>query len=471
MGTNQAPYTKNLTLPTFLLVAGATYGQTARRCRFQLLGGLVMLRSGWYWKILIPSILFAVIIGMISCSDSSGSGGGDVDGSDADAEVDAGLIGALLRSKQELPLLPARQVGLPFNHSTEPNIAVFGDRVVVGYINLAKDSADSFETTRFDRRIAVAYSSDGGDSFTGPVDVGFGDTTSDPVVAVDEDGTFYLSTVDPNFMSLGRSGDGGATWELVAAFDGGDKEWLAVSGDGKRFFVGSVTGLWYFDENGGLQGRDDQIAGLCNSAFVTPDDVAYFALGGGRAGPLLLAKWNGSGSGEWVASELPMGRDEAWNDVAVSMGRLPSGALWIVRAIQISADPVVVWRILNLPGEEGTDVHLLDENVVSFLPVGATDDRGRLYVGWYETSGPQGEFKVTRSLTADWTEGFFDAVVVDPDACPGNGWYPRIQDGKSDRRLREYVGMAVSGTRAHVAWTHAPQAPARVWVASVDFPQ
>ena len=39
---------------------------------------------------------------------------------------------------------------------------------------------------------------------------------------------------------------------------------------------------------------------------------------------------------------------------------------------------------------------------------------------------------------------------------------------EGERRLREYIGIATTGSRSIIAWTHAPEAPSRVRIAYVD---
>jgi hypothetical protein len=60
-------------------------------------------------------------------------------------------------------------------------------------------------------------------------------------------------------------------------------------------------------------------------------------------------------------------------------------------------------------------------------------------------------------------------MVIDPDACPGGNWYPYFSSAEGGRRLREYIDITVDGNRAHLAWTHAPVAPSRVYSAYVQF--
>ncbi len=90
-------------------------------------------------------------------------------------------------------------------------------------------------------------------------------------------------------------------------------------------------------------------------------------------------------------------------------------------------------------------------------------------VAWYESTGPRGTLLYAHAVTDDPGGAWSDVVLVDPDACPGERWYPDgVEAGEGARRLREYIGLAVANGRVHVAWTHAPDPPSRVRVASFD---
>jgi hypothetical protein len=75
------------------------------------------------------------------------------------------------------------------------------------------------------------------------------------------------------------------------------------------------------------------------------------------------------------------------------------------------------------------------------------------------------------SVTTDLLGSYTTPVVVDTNACPGGGWYPysASDDPPGGRRLREYVGIAITGSRAVISWTHAPDPPSRLRVAHIDF--
>lgn len=104
----------------------------------------------------------------------------------------------------------------------------------------------------------------------------------------------------------------------------------------------------------------------------------------------------------------------------------------------------------------------------AFFPAAALDYRGRLHVVWYDTAGDSGVLRYAHSRgAAPFADGFIDPIEIDPDATPGNGWYPGPQTDNGERRLREYIGLAVDEDLVHIAWTHSPHPPSRVYAVTV----
>jgi hypothetical protein len=121
--------------------------------------------------------------------------------------------------------------------------------------------------------------------------------------------------------------------------------------------------------------------------------------------------------------------------------------------------------------DSGRELTLSRPNAIAFHPAGAVDGAGRLHAVWYQSEGPMGALVYVRSRTARFEEGFSEPRVIDPNACPGHGFYPgeAATEPVGGRRLREYIDVAVDGSRVHVAWTHAPTAPSRVYTSHLDF--
>src|SRR5260370_348967 len=81
------------------------------------------------------------------------------------------------------------------------------------------------------RQSGVAYTTNGGLSWTFPGNLEPGIFRSDPVLASDANGVFYylgISNSSTFACDLLSSSNGGATWQLVGPAQGGDKEWMAI---------------------------------------------------------------------------------------------------------------------------------------------------------------------------------------------------------------------------------------------------
>ncbi|MBD3161695.1 MAG: hypothetical protein GF346_05510 [Candidatus Eisenbacteria bacterium] len=96
------------------------------------------------------------------------------------------------------------------------------------------------------RQVGIGYSFDGGESWTDYLIGGELPWDSDPVLIVDDDGTFYLVVINyenggANQLSVHRSVTGGASWEgpFSAVYSSGatfeDKEWIAVDRSGGAY--------------------------------------------------------------------------------------------------------------------------------------------------------------------------------------------------------------------------------------------
>jgi len=147
------------------------------------------------------------------------------------------------------PSMLKRQVRLPASDwpvgrftSVQVNVDEFGNNVVGDAANepsIAIDLTDpdrmvigwrQFDTIESNfRQAGIAYSDDGGQSWTFPGVLDPGQFRSDPVLAADPFGNFFYSSLSSGTSAeLFKSTDGGVTWgEPVNAY-GGDKQWITV---------------------------------------------------------------------------------------------------------------------------------------------------------------------------------------------------------------------------------------------------
>jgi hypothetical protein len=366
----------------------------------------------------------------------------------------------MLGPTTELPLLAAS--GALFNQAAEVSIAARGEAVMVASIQLAMPSADAFAAPTA-RRIAVHFSADRGVTFGAAIDPQLASDCSDPVVRAAADGTFWLSGISLPLQGLDfvghlASSRDGATWRSVPATVWGDKDWIAID-DAHQAVAVAAEGI---TTSVGFDGRTNAtgpgIPGGAGAGFVD-------ALGAHFVDELRGAVWTDGG----VTITPPTPSDE--QSLGRALGAAADGRYWLVRPTETGIFPLArgAGVVLDLwtPGDAGMTEVALD-NPDTFHPAAAIDGEGRLHVVWYDTSGAQGVLKYARSRSSDLSLGLLPPLIVDDDACPGSGWHPTIGDGEG-RRLREYIDLAVDGTRAHVGWTHAPSPPSRVHTAYVDF--
>jgi hypothetical protein len=131
---------------------------------------------------------------------------------------------------------------IPGDAANEPSFCIDPtnpNRIAVGW--------RQFDTTNnIFRQSGVAYSTNGGLSWTFPGSLDPGTFRSDPVLASDANGIFYyLGITNENTFAcdLLRSTNGGVTWQSAGPALGGDKEWMAIdttTGPGR----GNIYQVW-----------------------------------------------------------------------------------------------------------------------------------------------------------------------------------------------------------------------------------
>jgi hypothetical protein len=385
----------------------------------------------------------------------------------------------------ELPLLPALDPAAPYNHANEATIAAYGDHVVVAYVNRHLASAEGYGDDTLERsyrRVAVAVSHDRGATFTtsDPPGLTFS-SSSDPVVRVAADGTFWLVRLEveltaspyPRKCHLARSDDFGTSWRTVASdIDCFDKPWLAIDDVGKAVYVASFNGVFkYTWEGGALLSPAPALSVSTFQGYAGYADAegAHFAVGSyDQSTSYQIIRFDGSTLGD-DGQPLPDGPfddpPESIQRSCLGLGRTRDGRQWIVRSLR---DRTVSLRVRRLPDDEGSDVAFSAPGATAFFATGALDDRDRLHAIWYDSTGPVGVLRYAHTLSSSDLKAFTPALTIDDQASPGNGWYPRFRLDDVNR-LREYIDVAVAGQRAYMVWTRAASPPSRVYVTYVDF--
>lgn len=403
-------------------------------------------------------VLLALALLAAACGD------GDVK---HDASPDALVNEGRQGPTTELPLLAG------YNHSNEVAIAANDGTVVVAAINLILADRSSFESgpsTGF-RRVATYVSLDEGAVFGEPTPIAesFVDST-DPVVQVGADGRFWLAALDGGATqnaSIFQSAEPSLGWTPVGSPVGtGDKVWIAAGAD--AIYAQGADAVFK------IASVDGQVLASHQYSEVSRNAVSAYVdeTGGAHVLTFLpdVLSWDGGEPPRSTLLPEHSSLANTWTRAAGAIGPHANGGHWLIRSLRTEQGAPIVVR--TLPGEAG-DVPLTAEDGVAFLPAAAADELGRVHVVWYDTGDERGVLRYTHSVSADLSEGFLPSLVVDDDACPGSRWYPYSSSDPvrppGGRRLREYIGIAIDGSRAHIAWTHAPGPPSRVRVTYVDF--
>ena len=424
------------------------------------------------------SLPFLLAVAAAGCGSSSGpspsaDAGGGVDAADA-AAVDAADGGGIDTGAGPqigpMVMLPLRDpVGATvFNQSAETTIAAHDGTVVVAYISMAFDQADSFQTVDVIRGGSLATSHDSGGSFGAAVAMG-GDQPTDPVVRVGAGGTFFAASWDwatestTTVGTLQRSTDGDH-WDTVASsVSTGDKEWIAVDDAGQRVFWGGLSAYHLFGFDGSPLADSTSNPAQMTNALVRGGGALFVTLG------YQLALWDGSSTSTVALG--PVLQPAVTGTTVIVEGGTGLGAtadgtsVWLLRTVlDANGIPQVVLRVWDgdVSGGAGDDVLLSPVGSYAFMPAAALDGSGRVQAAWYQ----DGALVWTHSLTSNLADGFAPVTVVDASACPAT-FIPGLDISSGARRLREYIDVATDGPRVHIAWTHAPVAPSRVYTATI----
>lgn len=281
---------------------------------------------------------------------------------------------------------PAGDIG-PSTQS-EASIAVFGQRVVVGY-------NDSSTNVPADNNFAgYAFSSDGGSTF---VDAGTipqmpgTRNGGDPVVAADVEGNFYYATLvrdEGTFVTrigVAKSVDGGETFSAPVIASAGsvvgsipflDKPWMAIDK-----LTGNIHVMWTrFQTN-----RVDMQYSVSTNGGQTFSSArnlrTFFTATDKLVGAQLAIGINGEVYGAWERQ-----RDD--NSADIEFCQIPASGACTVTAVASS-----IPRIGVLDPSCGTSVRVLNASIRNReLPSLAVDNstgttRGNLYLVWNQSTG------------------------------------------------------------------------------------
>ena len=148
------------------------------------------------------------------------------------------------------------------------------------------------------RQAGVAYTFDGGATWTFPGVIDPGQFRSDPVLGADANGYFYYSSLSTlEDVEVFRSTDGGVSWPVIVDAFGGDKQWMAVddrpykeSGGGNIYQIWNVqfTCCWPDDVTWSI----DHGMSFPQSLAVPTPSMKWGTMDTGPDGTLYLAGRN-----------------------------------------------------------------------------------------------------------------------------------------------------------------------------------
>jgi hypothetical protein len=309
--------------------------------------------------------------------------------------------------------------------ANEPSLAVdptAPNRMVIGWRQF-----DSIESNF--REAGVAWSDDGGRTWTNPGSLDNGIFRSDPVLACDGDGHFFYNSLSIFSSDLLQaeffdSNDGGRTWAGPEAAFGGDKVWVTI------------------DRTDGI-GRGNIYQSWSTAGNRWDDRVFSRSTDGGRT----------------FSDPLALIPPPIWGTLAV--GR--EGELYLAGNAGFDYSTFIVWRSLNVRNPN------VDQPTFNFFfaPLGGRQGLGH---GTFETPNPQGLLGQVW-LAADTSDGpnsgnLYLLSSVDPsDSDPqdvhfirstdrGETWSSPITVNTDDRDAWQWFGtMSVAPNgRIDVVW-------------------
>jgi hypothetical protein len=368
--------------------------------------------------------------------------------------------------------------------ANEPSIAVdptFPNHMAIGWRQFATINSNF-------RQAGVAFSRDGGRTWTvnGPLDPN--EFRSDPVLAWSRTGTFYYNSLKGSDFTcqVFESNDGGQSWGPAIPAQGGDKAWMTVDrtggiGDGHLYEAWSTaagccgTNTFSRSTNGNLSW--DTATSIpqyprWGTMDVAPNGYLWIAGVGSLAGRILVS----SSIDAQNASYLPLFFTSSVNiagDVVAGLGGSPNpdgllGQVFI--AVDPSSGPRAGWIYavvsVDPPGDDPMDVHFVrstDNGINWSTPVRLNDDpftdawqwmatmsvapNGRIDVVWNDTRNTgvvnQSELFTTSSSNGGTTWSANEQISPAWDSWVG--W-------PNQNKIGDYYHMISDDVGAHLAW-------------------
>jgi hypothetical protein len=213
--------------------------------------------------------------------------------------------------RADLPVSPAYQFSANGFSMTQVNVDGSGQNILGDAANepsLAVDPKNpnrmaiawrQFNTISSNfRQAGHAYTTDGGNSWTFPGVLEPGVFRSDPVLAADAEGNFYLNSLTSdafnNFScAVFLSSDGGMTWGSKTPAHGGDKQWMAID-KSNSIGRGNIYAFWtsyYSSCPPGSFTRGEYGGAFNDDCTQIPDNPNWGTLAVNRGGDLYIGGW------------------------------------------------------------------------------------------------------------------------------------------------------------------------------------
>src|ERR1044071_6630298 len=413
-----------------------------------------------------------------------------------DSNTDPPLAGTGQRS-------PKAVISAPFGTSFQVNVGPTGQNILGDAANEPSICVDpnnlnhiaigwrQFDNTNSNfRQSGVAYSTNGGLSWTFPGKLDAGVFRSDPVLASDANGNFYYLGISNSATfaeDLFRSTNGGVTWQRIGPALGGDKEWMAIdttSGPGH----GNIYQAWspyfnvYTNNPNFLFSRSTDGGTNWSTAVGIPHAPHFGTLDIGPNGEVYILGWDGS-SQFWLnrstnarnSSVTPSFDLTVPVDLGGSLsggGINPAGLLgqaWLVVDRSINQTRGNVYALCSTSGRSNTcdvmfarstdgggswsaPVRINDFGPNSYHWFGAISvaPNGRIDVFWYDTRGnPNSQFSelyYSYSVDGGLTWSPNRAVSAPFDQSLGYPQQNKIGDYIGVIALNDATGVAYSAT-------------------------
>jgi Immunoglobulin I-set domain len=391
-------------------------------------------------------------------------------------------------------------ISAPFGTSFQVNVSAAGQNIAGDAANEPSICIDpnnlnriaigwrQFDNTNSNfRQSGVAFSTNGGLSWTFPGNLEAGVFRSDPVLASDVNGTFYylgISNANTFNEDLLRSTNGGATWQRIGDALGGDKEWMAIdttSGPGR----GNIYQAWQIVNSFGNSANFMFTRSTNGGAnWMTPIGIPHAAHFGtldiGPNGEVYVLGWDGS-SQFWLSRSTNASNRSVTPSFdltvpvnlggALLFGGINSAGLlgqaWVVVDRSTNTTRGNIYALCSTTGSSNTcdvmfsrstnrgaswsapvRINDLGPNSYHWFGAIAVAPNGRIDVCWYDTrSNPNNQFSelyYSYSLDGGLTWAANRAVSSPFDPSLG---YPQ------QNKLGDYIGVVALNDATLVAYS------------------